>query len=31
MVHELDGTEYDKLRDMQVAGRAKYLELVRGA
>ena len=30
MVHEFDGTEYDKLRDMQVAGRAKYLELVRG-
>ncbi|OZG51613.1 transposase [Pseudoscardovia radai] len=30
MVYEFDGTEYDKLRDMQEARRAKYLELVHG-
>ncbi len=30
MVYEFDGTEYDKLRDMQEARRAKYLDLVRG-
>ena len=30
MVYEFDGTEYDKLRDMQAARRAKYPGLVRG-
>ncbi|MFR0556484.1 hypothetical protein [Pseudoscardovia radai] len=30
MVYEFDGTEYDELRDMQAARRAKYLDLVRG-
>ena len=29
MVYEFDGTEYDKLRDMREARRAKYLDLVR--
>ena len=30
MVYEFDGTKYEKLRDMQAARRAKYLDLVRG-
>ena len=30
MVYEFDGTKHGKLRDMQAARRAKYLDLVRG-
>ena len=30
MVHEFGGTKHGKLRDMQAARRAKYLDLVRG-
>ena len=30
MVHEFGGTKHGKLRDMQAAQRAKYLDLVRG-
>lgn len=30
MVYEFDGTKHEKLRDMQAARRAKYLDLVRG-
>ena len=30
MVYEFDRTKYERLRDMQAARRAKYLDLVRG-